>query len=100
MLVIIQARTSSKRFKNKVLFKIYGKPLILHVVDKINKSRKVKIIISTSKKKEDDSLVKLLFKNKIKYFRGSLNNVAKRLYETAIFEKQNLIIQKKTRCFY
>lgn len=93
MLVIIQARTSSKRFKNKVLFKIYGKPLILHVVDKINKSGKLKIIISTSKKKEDDSLVKLLFKNKIKYFRGSLNNVAKRLYETAIFEKQKFFIR-------
>ena len=84
------SQNPSKRFKNKVLFKIYGKPLILHVVDKINKSRKVKIIISTSKK-EDDSLVKLLFKNKIKYFRGSLNNVAKRLYETAIFEKQNFL---------
>ena len=91
MLVIIQARTSSKRFKNKVLFKIYGKPLILHVVDKINKSRKVKIIISTSKKKEDDSLVKLLFKNKIKYFRGSLNNVAKDFMKLQYLKNKNFL---------
>ena len=76
MLVIVQARTSSKRFKNKVLFNIYGKPLILHVIQKIKKSNKVNIIVSTSKKKEDDLLVKLLFKNKIKCFRGPQNNVA------------------------
>ena len=93
MLVIVQARTSSKRFKNKVLFNIYGKPLILHVIQKIKKSNKVNIIVSTSKKKEDDLLVKLLFKNKIKCFRGPQNNVAKRLYKTAIFEKQKFFLR-------
>ena len=93
MLVIIQARTSSKRFKDKVLFNIYGKPLILHVIEKIKKSNKIDIIVSTSKKKGDDTLVKLLIKNKIKFFRGSLNNVAKRLYETAIFKNQKFFLR-------
>lgn len=93
MLVIIQARTSSKRFKDKVLFNIYGKPLILHVIEKIKKSNKTDIIVSTSEKKEDDTLVKLLLKNKIKFFRGSLNNVAKRLYETAIFNNQKFFLR-------
>ena len=94
MLVIIQARTSSKRFKDKVLFNIYGKPLILHVIEKIKKSNKIDIIVSTSKKKrEDDTLVKLLLKNKIKFFRGSLNNVAKRLYETAISKDQKIFLR-------
>lgn len=93
MLVIVQARTSSKRFRNKVLFNIYGKPLILHVVEKIKKIGNVNIVVSTSKKKDDDLLVKLLIKNNIKFFRGSLNNVAKRLYETAKFEKQNFFLR-------
>jgi len=93
LLVIIQARTSSKRFKDKVLFNIYGKPLILHVIEKIKKSNKIDIIVSTSKKKEDDTLVKLLLKNKIKFFRGSLNNVAKRLYETAISKDQKFFLR-------
>jgi len=93
LLVIVQARTSSKRFRNKVLFNIYGKPLILHVVEKIKKIGNVNIVVSTSKKKDDDLLVKLLIKNNIKFFRGSLNNVAKRLYETAKFEKQNFFLR-------
>ena len=93
MLVLIQARTSSKRFRNKVLKRFYDKPLILHVVDKIKKSKKVKIVVSTSKKKDDHKLIKILSKNKIKYYQGSLNNVAKRLYDTAKFEKQDVFLR-------
>lgn len=93
MLVVIQARTSSRRFKNKAIFFFYGKTLIQHVYDKIKKSKKVKIIVSTSTKKSDDKLVKILSKNNIKYFRGSLNNVAKRLYDTAISEKQKFFLR-------
>ena len=93
MLVIVQARTSSKRFKNKILYSFYGKPLIQHVIEKIKKSKKVEIIVSTSRNKEDDKLVKFLKDKKIKYYRGSLNNVAKRLYETAIFEKKDFFLR-------
>ena len=93
MLVAIQARTSSRRFKNKILYSFYGKLLIQHVLDKIKKSKKVKIIVSTSKNKEDDKLVRFLMSKKIKYYRGSLNNVAKRLYDTAISEKQNFFLR-------
>ena len=93
MLVIVQARTSSKRFKNKILYSFYGKPLIQHVIEKIKKSKKVEIIVSTSTNKEDDKLVKFLKDKKIKYYRGSLNNVAKRLYETAILEKKDFFLR-------
>ena len=93
MLVIVQARTSSKRFKNKILYSFYGKKLIQHVFEKIKKSRKVKIIVSTSTNKKDDKLVKFLIDKKVKYFRGSLNNVAKRLYDTAISEKKSFFLR-------
>lgn len=93
MLVIIQARTSSRRFKNKILYSFYGKKLIQHVFEKIRKCRKVEIIVSTSTNKEDDKLVKFLIDKKIKYFRGSLNNVAKRLYDTAISEKKGFFLR-------
>ncbi len=93
MLVIVQARSSSKRFKNKIFHPIFGKPLIEHVIKKIKKSKKIKIIVSTSINKEDDNLVSFLKKKKIKFYRGSLNNVAKRLYETAVKEKKKYFIR-------
>lgn len=84
MIVIIQARSNSKRFNSKVLYKIYNKPIIWHVVSKIKKSKNVKkIIVATSKNKSDDKLIKYLTKIKINFYRGSLTNVAKRLCEAA-----------------
>ena len=93
MLIIIQARTSSKRFKNKVLYKIYGKTLIEHVIDKIKKSRNAKIVVATSKNKDDDKLAKFLKKKKINYYRGSLLNVAERLFHTAKMRKKNFFMR-------
>lgn len=84
MLLIIQARSNSKRFKSKILYPIYGIPLIQHVINKVNKSKKIKeLVVSTSKQKTDNELVNYLNSKKINFFRGSLNNVALRLYETA-----------------
>ena len=94
MLAIVQARTSSKRFKNKVLFPIYGKPLIEHVIFRIKKSLLIKnIIVATSNNKEDDKLVNFLKKIKIKFYRGDLNNVALRLYKLAKMKKVKYFIR-------
>jgi spore coat polysaccharide biosynthesis protein SpsF len=84
LIVIIQARSNSRRFNNKVLHKINNIPVIHHVIDNISKSKKVKkIIVAISKNKIDDKLAKYLLAQKIKIYRGDLNNVAKRLYLAA-----------------
>ena len=88
MLAVIQARCSSKRFKNKILFPINNLPLIIHVNLRVKKSRFIKkIIIATSKNKTDDKKIKILKKFKIKYFKEDLKNVAKRLYKVAELNK-------------
>lgn len=84
MLVIIQARTSSKRFPKKVLYKINFIPLIIRVVNNILKSNLVSnLIIATSKEKTDDRLVRLIKKFNINFYRGSLHNVALRMLKVA-----------------
>lgn len=94
MLAIIQARTDSRRFPKKVLYKINSKPLILHVIDNIKKSGKVKkILIATSNKKTDDNLIKLLKRNNIFYYRGSLNNVVLRIINASKKFKYSHIIR-------
>ena len=94
LLLIIQARSSSKRFKNKVLYPIYEIPLIQHVVNRVKKSKKItNIVVATSTKKNDDKLIKYLRKNKINFFRGELDNVALRLYEAAQFYKKKFFIR-------
>ena len=91
MIVFIQARSNSKRFRNKILKKIYWLPIIMHVVNKVKKAKLVKdLIVATSKNKTDDTLIKTLKSFKIKYFRGELDNVALRFLNLA----------KKKKCKY
>jgi len=88
VLAIIQARCSSQRFKYKILKSIYGKPMINHVISKVQKAKKItKVIIATSKNKSDDKLVEYLKKIKIQYYRGSLDNVAQRMVKAAEHKK-------------
>ena len=94
MLCIIQARSNSKRFKNKVLHLIYGLPLIQHVVNRIKRSKEIsKIIVSSSSKKSDDNLISYLKRNKVKFFRGKLENVAMRLHDTAKKNKAKYFVR-------
>lgn len=94
LLVVVQARTSSHRFPKKILHKIYGKTLIEHVILKINKSKNISnIVVATSSSKSDNPLVDILKKNKIKYFRGSLKNVSKRLLDVAKKYKKKYFIR-------
>ena len=76
---IIFARSNSKRLNKKVLKQINGIPLFLIVYSRVKKIfPEKKIVIATSKNKSDDHLVKICKKNKINYYRGSLNDVYER----------------------
>ena len=63
---IIQARLGSKRFPNKILKKINDKETVLdYIIKRISKSKKInKIIIATTKNKNDDKIERYLKKKK------------------------------------
>ena len=94
MIGIIQARSSSKRLKNKVLLCVNGKPIINHVYTALKKSKELKkIIVATSLSNSDTQLVNYLKENNIQFYRGSLKNVAKRLYDCANKNKSNYFVR-------
>ena len=80
--ITILSRYSSKRLKGKALLKINGKELLSHIIDKINYDiPNIETIITTSVDKSDDIIVDYCKRNNYKYFRGSLDNVAKRILD-------------------
>ena len=82
MLAIIQARVNSKRFPKKVLKEINGKSVLEQVIDQVKTVfPKKKIIVATSIGHKDLKICGICKKKGIKYFRGDLNNVAKRYFE-------------------
>lgn len=92
--VIVQARMSSKRLPFKAMKKISDHYLIEWVILRLKKSKKInRIILATTKKKEDDILIKIAKKHKINFFRGSEHNVLNRFYNAAKFFNCNIIIR-------
>ncbi len=80
MAIIIFARLNSRRLPKKVMLKVGSKPLLLFIIDRIKKNSyfKLPIIVATSKNKSDNEIERFCKKNKIKIFRGELNDVFKR----------------------
>lgn len=77
---IIEARMSSTRLPGKVMKKILNKPTIEYLVERLKLIDELdEIIIATTKNKKDNLIVKFANKKKIKFFRGSENNVLQRV---------------------
>ena len=66
---------NSSRLPGKALLEISGRPLLGHVIDRAKKiSKQYPLVIATSMS-SDDAIEKFAVSEKIKIFRGSLNNV-------------------------
>ena len=96
---IVQARTSSTRFPGKVLECIAEKPMIVFLLERLQKSSKIdSLILATSTDRSDDKLAKLVSDEGYKVFRGSLKNVLLRYYTCALKEKAEIIIRITGDC--
>tara|TARA_Y100000590_G_C15626292_1_gene979482 strand:+ start:611 stop:1303 length:693 start_codon:yes stop_codon:yes gene_type:complete len=91
---IVQARIASKRLPGKVLKKIRNKEILLHIVEKLKRSKDIKkTIVATSTSKSDDKIEFFCKKKKLNYFRGSLQNVYKRYSDLLTNEKCDFFIR-------
>ena len=91
--IFIIARMGSSRLPGKHLKKIQNEPVIIHLINRLKLATKYrKIVVCTTKKKEDDILVKLLESKKIEYFRGSEKDLLVRFLEAAKFFHTDIII--------
>ncbi len=94
MIAILQARTGSKRFPNKVLKKINNLTILEHIINRLKFSKKIrKIIVATTNKDADYKIEQLSKKNDISCFRGSSSNVLNRYVKCAEFYNAKDIIR-------
>lgn len=81
---IIQARSGSTRFPNKVFASIDGKPLLWHVVNRLKYATKIdNIIVATTVSKKDDRIEEWCKESSVHCFRGSEENVLNRYYSAS-----------------
>jgi spore coat polysaccharide biosynthesis protein SpsF len=76
----IQARMGSSRLPGKVLSDVCGKPMLLWQVERILRSRLVdRVVVGTSVSSLDDQIDDFCKKNGVECFRGSEDDVLKRI---------------------
>ena len=81
--IIISCRLGSSRLKNKALLKLRGTTSIERCINQVKKSSIKKIILASSDKENNGILEKIAIRNKIKFFRGSDENLILRNLQTA-----------------
>ena len=99
ILAIIQARTSSSRLPDKILKPILGKPMLIHQIERVQLSKMIDhLVIATSKEASDNQLVNLLKRSGIEYYRGSLEDVLDRFFQTASIYSPDHIVRLTGDC--
>jgi spore coat polysaccharide biosynthesis protein SpsF len=84
IVAIIQARMGSTRLPGKVLKDILGKPMLWHLINRLEHARLVdKIIIATSDNKGDRPIISFAEENEIPCYAGSDVDLLDRLYQAA-----------------
>lgn len=96
---IVQARYGSTRLRGKIFKNIAGKPMLWHVINRLSHSKLLdKIVVATTIDKDDDRTEKFCVENNIGCYRGSVNNVLSRYYETAKKFNVDIIIRITSDC--
>ena len=91
--VIIEARLSSSRFPRKILYKIKKYSFLEYLIKRLKLLKSInEIIIAMPKDEENNEIISIARRNRIKFFRGSHNNVIKRIIDAGKkFNCKNII---------
>ena len=82
---IVQARMGSTRLPGKVLMNLADKPVLEHVIDRLNQSNYInQVIVATSDNKENEPIFRLCDSKHVLCFRGSEDDVLDRFYQACI----------------
>jgi spore coat polysaccharide biosynthesis protein SpsF len=98
-LAIIQARMSSSRLPGKVLQEIAGKPILQHMLERVQKAKSLDgIVIATTTDPSDDVLEQFCLKLDVPCYRGSLPDVLDRYYQSAAKFQADVIVRLTADC--
>lgn len=94
VVAIIQARTGSTRLPGKVLKEIVGKPMLWHIIHRVEAAKLIdKIVVATTAKDKDKKIIEIAKELGIESFAGSEENVLDRFYQVARKYKAEVIVR-------
>ena len=99
ILLIIQARLGSSRFKKKVIRKITDLPSIVYQYKRIKEVKNdIKLVVAIPKKESERELKEILKNNEITFFEGDENNVFQRFLNCSRKFNSDILIRINGDC--
>lgn len=96
---IIQARMGSKRLPGKMMLDLAGQPVLKVIVDRVRAAKRVnQVIVATSLASADVAIERLCLKERIDCYRGSEDDVLDRVYQAALNNHANYIVDITGDC--
>jgi glutamate-1-semialdehyde 2,1-aminomutase/spore coat polysaccharide biosynthesis protein SpsF len=99
IVAVIQARMGSSRLPGKTIADVAGRPLLLHVVERVRSARGVdKVVVATTDQSSDHAIADLCQREGIQCFRGSEDDVLDRFYRTAEANRADILVRITADC--
>lgn len=96
---LITARLKSTRLPNKLLQEVCGRPIFAHMIERLKLAKLVdEIVVCTSTNPQDDGLEELAAQQGIGCFRGSEDDVVKRLADAATEHDAEYVLSITADC--
>lgn len=84
ILAILQARVSSTRLPGKVMKPVMGEPMLFRQIERVRRATRIdRLIVATSTDPSDDPIETMCRDKGVACYRGSLDDVLDRFYQTA-----------------
>ena len=95
----IEARMTSSRLPGKVLMNVNKKPILSFLINRLRQVSSIdEIVLATTINSTDDELITFANLNELSFFRGSENNVMKRVIDAADEAKADIIVEITGDC--
>src|SRR5579871_6207844 len=89
----------SFRLPGKTIADVAGRPLLLHVVERVQSARRVdKVVVATTDRSSDDPIAALCQIEGVHCFRGSEDDVLDRFYKTAQTSAADIVVRITADC--
>lgn len=99
IVAIVQARMGSTRLPGKVLKPLVEEPLLIRELTRIRKSKRIEeIIVATTRKREDDAIIKVCKEYEFTTYRGHETDVLDRYFQCAKWCYADIVVRLTGDC--
>jgi spore coat polysaccharide biosynthesis protein SpsF len=92
--LILQARMGSRRLPGKSMLPLAGSPLLARIIERVKRCTRVdRIVVATTRQREDDVLARLAQDAGVDVFRGAEDDLVDRYYQAARASNSSVIVR-------